>query len=106
MPKPFRRLSQREVRRDQAHDDARDRLSKQCIAVLEALAAAPAVTNRDLAKISHRFGARIYDLRRRGFQIARIFEDHASGLVEYRLLDRRAVRRRQRGSHPQRRRAA
>ncbi len=63
---------------------AKPRLSRQSVEILKRLLEGPA-TNQDLTKVSHRFGARIYDLRKAGYAIECYDEDHASGLAWYRL---------------------
>jgi hypothetical protein len=62
---------------------ARPRLGRQSLAVLERLREGPA-TNVELASISHRFGGRLYDLRRAGCVIA-TQQDHPSGIAIYTL---------------------
>jgi hypothetical protein len=63
---------------------ARPRLGRQSLAVLERLREGPA-SNVELASISHRFGGRLYDLRRAGCTVVIDSNDHASGVVVYRL---------------------
>lgn len=61
------------------------RLSRQSEEVLSALRTG-AKTNMELAAISHRFGARICDLRKAGYNIATIPLRDGTGRVTYRLL--------------------
>ena len=61
------------------------RLSRQSEEVLSALRTG-AKTNMELAAISHRFGARICDLRKAGYTIATIPLRDGTGRVTYRLL--------------------
>jgi hypothetical protein len=62
------------------------RLSAQSAAVLERLRRGPA-TNTELAAITHRFGARLYDCRKAGYDIRITANDHATGLVTYALFE-------------------
>ena len=63
---------------------AKGRLSRQCREVLDMLRIRPR-TNAELAAITHRFGARIWDLRKAGYGIIALERDHATGLVLYKL---------------------
>ena len=61
------------------------RLSHHSTLVLSALRTGPK-SNMELAAISHRFGARICDLRKAGYNIVTIPLRDGSGRVTYRLL--------------------
>lgn len=65
---------------------ARPRLNRQCRVLLAAFRAAPGgrMTNAALREVTHRFGARIFDLRAAGCLIEVESHDHATGLVVYR----------------------
>jgi hypothetical protein len=63
---------------------ARPRLGRQSLAVLDRLREGLA-SNIDLARITHRFGGRLYDLRKAGCTIVIVSNDHRSGVVVYRL---------------------
>lgn len=72
----------------EAIDDAeRPRLSNQCRQILTALQAGDR-SNRELAGITHRFSARIYDLRKHGYTIREVHKDTTTGLRIYRLEGR------------------
>lgn len=62
----------------------RPRLSRQCRQILEMLKSADR-SNRELAAVSHRFSARIYELRKHGYIIREVHKDTATGLRVYRL---------------------
>lgn len=62
----------------------RPRLSHQCLLVLERLRRGVA-TNRELAGICLRTGARLYDLRKAGYSITTSQMKDGSGVVFYRL---------------------
>lgn len=64
--------------------EGRPRLSRQCREVLDRLREESA-TNAELADITHRFGGRLYDLRKAGCVIEKTFQDHRTGLVIYEL---------------------
>jgi hypothetical protein len=66
------------------HPDARPRLSRQARQILDRLREEPA-TNVELSDITHRFGGRLYDLRKAGCVIEKTYQDHRSGLVIYAL---------------------
>jgi hypothetical protein len=61
------------------------RLGKQSAAILAMLREGPR-TNVELARVTHRFGARIHDARRAGFRIETKARGDGSGLVDYRLV--------------------
>lgn len=60
------------------------RLCRQAAAILERLQAGAAM-NTELREITHRFGARIKDLRAAGHAIETIYVDRRAGLVQYQL---------------------
>lgn len=64
------------------------RLSRQSAAVLSLLKSGPARTrtNAELAAITPRYGARLHDLRRSGYQIRTTELRDGSGRATYRLL--------------------
>lgn len=62
----------------------RKRLTRQATRVLELLREGPK-TNMELVPITMRFGARIFEMRRRGFVIDTDVIDRAAGLVLYTL---------------------
>jgi hypothetical protein len=64
--------------------EARPRLTRQAREILEYLRGHQFRTNVGLAGITHRFGARLYDLRRAGCVI-RCEQDHATGMARYYL---------------------
>lgn len=66
--------------------EARPRLSRQCLAILEALQEGP-VSGCDLLLIAHRYGARLYELRQAGYRIDVIGRNAASGFTLYGLVD-------------------
>lgn len=66
--------------------EARPRLSRQCIAILERLKEGNA-SGCDLLLIAHRYGARLHELRKAGYQIDIVARDVASGFTEYALVD-------------------
>jgi hypothetical protein len=69
-----------------SHPDDEERLSRQALAILERLRIGPA-TNMELATITHRFGARLHDLRHAGFD----YESArgAGGIFTYRLVTKK-----------------
>jgi len=69
------------------HVAARDRprLSAQCVKVLDRLRRGRA-TNVELVGICLRAGARIYDLRKAGYEITTSQAKDGTGLVWYRLV--------------------
>jgi hypothetical protein len=62
------------------------RLSRQSLAILDRLRKGPA-TNTELAGITHRFGARKFDLVKAGYDVRIVGHDAASGLVRYALFE-------------------
>lgn len=60
------------------------RLSRQTQAIVDRLRQGPA-TNKELAAITHRFGARIHDAKGVGFDIHVQSHDHKTGVVVYAL---------------------
>ena len=64
--------------------EARPRLGRQQAAILARLQQGPAA-NTELITIAQRFGGRIYELRQARYRIETFREDHASGVVWYRL---------------------
>ena len=67
------------------HPDAKPRLGKQQQEILDRLQRGPA-TNVELAAIGIRYSARIHELRTAGYVIEKTTENHATGLVVYRLV--------------------
>lgn len=65
-----------------AEEDA-PRLSAQCHAIAARLREGPA-TNLDLIEVSHRFGARLHELKRAGFLWTR--KPVGRGVHEYRMI--------------------
>lgn len=66
--------------------EARPRLGKQCLAILRRLQEGPA-TGEELQRIAHRYGARIWDLKRRaGYDIRLIERRAADGFTKYQLF--------------------
>jgi hypothetical protein len=64
----------------------RPRLSRQCLTILERIAAGP-VTNRELAGIAMQYNARILELRRAGYDIRKVSQDHDTGVAVYELVE-------------------
>ena len=64
-------------------DDEKPRLSVQCHAIADRLRKGPA-TNLDLIMISHRFGARLHELKRAGFLWKRT--PKGQGVHQYQLI--------------------
>lgn len=64
----------------------KQRLSRQCEAILTLLRTGEPVSNRDLSLISLRFGARLKELRDAGHDIRIIERDRATGKTVYRLF--------------------
>lgn len=69
--------------------EAKPRLTRQAWAVLQRLQQGPA-TNVELIAIAQRFGARIHDLRKAGYEIERTSVDVAAGVYGYELKDSNA----------------
>ena len=63
---------------------AKERLSRQCEAILARLKEGPA-TNRELADIAMKYTSRISDLRKAGHAVTVFDQDHAAGFARYRL---------------------
>ena len=66
-------------------DEEKPRLTRQCIGVLERLRCGPA-TNKELVQIATRFGARLLDLRRAGYDIQITARNRETGLTVYALV--------------------
>lgn len=65
--------------------EAIPRVSKQALQVLEQLRSGPK-TNRQLLEVAIRYGSRLHDLRKAGYDIQIVSKDEASGLVTYKLV--------------------
>lgn len=66
--------------------DERDRLSRQCAAILTRLRRGPA-TNVELAGLALKYTSRISDLRERGYAIVVVSRDRRTGLTIYQLAE-------------------
>ena len=82
----FAPLSDDELHRDRVSPLAGKRLSRQAAQIIDLLRSKPAVSNAELAQITPRYSARIFDARQRGYEIAIVYQDHASGRVDYVLV--------------------
>lgn len=60
------------------------RLTRQALQVRDRLAQGPA-TNKELIQIAQRFGARIHDLRKHGYEIDVVSRCHETGLFVYEM---------------------
>lgn len=63
------------------------RLSRQAAEILAMLRARGTCTNMELTRITHRFSARLWDLRKAGFSIVTVALRDGSGVVTYRLVE-------------------
>ena len=61
------------------------RVKTQAWTILEALRSGPKL-NTELAAITHRFGARVHELRRMGWRIVTVPLSDGTGRVTYRLV--------------------
>lgn len=61
------------------------RVSKQALKVLEMLRSGPK-TNRELLDVAIRYGSRIHDLRKAGYDIKIVADDSQTGLTTYQLM--------------------
>jgi hypothetical protein len=66
--------------------EAQERLNRQCTLILECLRKGPA-TNIELVHIAQRFGARLHDLKRAGYEWEKRCISAEDGVYEYRLKD-------------------
>ena len=65
--------------------EEKPRLTKQCIKILERLRRGEA-TNKELVEIATRFGARVLDLRRAGYDIRITERNRETGITWYALV--------------------
>jgi len=70
--------------------EAVPRLTRQQRQILNLLKRKRTVSNAELARIAIRYSARIHELRRLGYDIRIVAQDHEKGLTWYRLFDRAA----------------
>jgi hypothetical protein len=68
-------------------DDNKPRLSRQCRLILERLRQGQA-TGKELCAIAQKYTGRISDLRKSGYQIDKIHQNHRTGLTIYALFVR------------------
>lgn len=64
--------------------DAKPRLSRQAVAILQRLKRGPA-SNRELSTLSLKYTSRISDLRANGYAVGCFGHDHKTGEAWYRL---------------------
>lgn len=63
----------------------RRRLSRQNAAILARLERGPA-TNDELSRIARKYTGRLSELRKAGYNVRPVEQNHATGLVVYRLV--------------------
>lgn len=68
-------------------DDHKPRLTRQCRLILERLRSGP-VTNQELATIALKYTGRISDLRKSGYDVRMISQNHKTGRSTYALFIR------------------
>jgi hypothetical protein len=89
---PYRATAVPRQDRTRVPDEAQPRLSRQCREILDALRGGRKA-NTSLAGITHRFSARVHDLRRwfeatgQPLDIRIVQQDHRTGLVTYALFE-------------------
>ena len=64
--------------------EERPRLSRQCVIILGMFVVRNERSNAELASMSFRYGARIHDLRKAGYDIQLVSRDHVTGTTHYR----------------------
>ena len=66
--------------------EERPRLSRQCQQILDRLRRGPA-EGCELAAITHRFGGRVLELRRAGYDVRLVSRDYKTGVTLYELKE-------------------
>ena len=88
LPLPFggRRRARRDVFPLRAPWVDQPRLTRQCRLILERLRQGPA-SNRELSRLALKYTGRLSDLRRAGYVVTIVRQDHVTGEVIYELRE-------------------